>query len=83
MHEKNDYFLIFFNRFRPCKRMRKHALAGQNTQHGFYSQLCQKMFLRLMLLTSCSDQYKDILMTPPPFFPLPKLARVAWNDSFY
>ena len=28
-------FLNDFDRFRPCERMRKHALAGQNTQHLF------------------------------------------------
>ena len=28
---------MFFNRFRPCVRMRKHALAGQNTPHMLVS----------------------------------------------
>ena len=33
--EKSTFFLIFliFDCFRLCKRMRKHAFAGQNTQH--------------------------------------------------
>ena len=28
-----EYFEAFFYHFQPCKRMRKHAFAGLNTQH--------------------------------------------------